>query len=104
MVNSRVNESKTIVFIYNFFVIGIRANHFIITFVVQVETKFILTKQYMCTVTLSCNNIPTMEYTNGNRVFIEDGEVKTETISDTMDLEEARQLLHEMVDLEYSLP
>ena len=39
-----------------------------------------------------------------NRVYIEDGEVKTETVTDEMDLEEMRHLLHEMVDLEYSLP
>ena len=39
-----------------------------------------------------------------NKVFIEDGEVKMQLSSDTIDLEEARQLLHEMVDLEYSLP
>jgi hypothetical protein len=39
-----------------------------------------------------------------NKVFIEGGEVKMQLSSDTIDLEEARQLLHEMVDLEYSLP
>ena len=39
-----------------------------------------------------------------NKVFIEDGEVKMQLSSDTIDLEDARQLLHEMVDLEYSLP
>ena len=39
-----------------------------------------------------------------NKVFIENGEVKMQISSDTIDLEEARQLLHEMVDLEYSLP
>jgi len=39
-----------------------------------------------------------------NKVFIENGEVKMHLSSDTIDLEEARQLLHEMVDLEYSLP
>ena len=39
-----------------------------------------------------------------NRVYIENGEVKTDTVTDTMDIEEMRHLLHEMVDLEYSLP
>ena len=39
-----------------------------------------------------------------NKVFIEGSEVKMQLSSDTIDLEEARQLLHEMVDLEYSLP
>lgn len=47
---------------------------------------------------------PAKEHTTGNRVFIENGEVKTETITDTMSLEEMRGLLHDMVDLEYSLP
>ena len=48
---------------------------------------------------------PTKElHTTGNRVFLENGEVKTETITDTMSLEEMRGLLHDMVDLEYSLP
>lgn len=39
-----------------------------------------------------------------NRVVIENGEVKTLLFSDTVELEEARALLHEMVRLEYSLP
>jgi hypothetical protein len=39
-----------------------------------------------------------------NKVFIADGEVKMNVSSAAIDLEEARQLLHEMVDLEYSLP
>jgi cephalosporin-C deacetylase-like acetyl esterase len=47
---------------------------------------------------------PSAEHASGNRVFISDGEVKTETVTDAMDLEEMRCLLHEMVDLEYSLP
>ena len=47
---------------------------------------------------------PTKEHTTGNRVFIENGEVMTGTVTDTMSLEEMRGLLHDMVDLEYSLP
>ena len=39
-----------------------------------------------------------------NRVYIEDGEVKVDIKSETMDPEELRVLLHKMVDLEYSLP
>jgi len=39
-----------------------------------------------------------------NRVYIEDGEVKMDIKTDVMELEELRDLLHEMVDLEYSLP
>ncbi len=39
-----------------------------------------------------------------NRVYIEDGEVKVDIKTDVMELEELRDLLHKMVDLEYSLP
>ena len=39
-----------------------------------------------------------------NRVVIENGEVKMQIFTDTVDLEEARALLHEVVRLEYSLP
>ena len=39
-----------------------------------------------------------------NKVFIIDGEVKMQLPTDTLELEDARQLLHKMVDLEYSLP
>ena len=39
-----------------------------------------------------------------NKVFIKDGEVNLQLTTDTLELEEARQLLHKMVDLEYSLP
>jgi len=39
-----------------------------------------------------------------NRVVIENGEVKTLLFTETIDLEEARRLLHDMIDLEYSLP
>ena len=39
-----------------------------------------------------------------NRVVIENGEVKMHLYTDTVDLEEARALLHEVVRLEYSLP
>jgi hypothetical protein len=38
-----------------------------------------------------------------NKVFIRDGEVEMQLTTDTLELEEARQLLHKMVDLEYSL-
>ena len=39
-----------------------------------------------------------------NRVYIEDGEVKYNIKDEYLDVEEARQLLHEAIDLEYSLP
>ena len=39
-----------------------------------------------------------------NRVYIEDGEVKVDIKTDVMEVEELRDLLHKMVDLEYSLP
>jgi len=39
-----------------------------------------------------------------NRVYIENGEVKTDIVTETVDIEEMRGLLHKMVDLEYSLP
>ncbi|MBQ3804931.1 MAG: hypothetical protein II844_03870 [Prevotella sp.] len=39
-----------------------------------------------------------------NRVYIEDGEVKYDIKDEYIDVEEARQLLHEAIDLEYSLP
>ena len=39
-----------------------------------------------------------------NRVYIEDGAVKVEIETETMEPEELRTLLHKMVDLEYSLP
>lgn len=38
-----------------------------------------------------------------NRAYIEDGEVKLNIATETMDLEEARKLLHQVIDLEYSL-
>ena len=38
-----------------------------------------------------------------NKVFVEGNEVKAQIFSETLELEEARALLHEMVDLEYSL-
>ena len=39
-----------------------------------------------------------------NRVYIEDGEVKWDFVTDTMSIEEAKELLHQVIDLEYSLP
>jgi len=44
------------------------------------------------------------EEPSGNRVYIENGEVKTDVFTDTMSIEEAARLLHKMVDMEYSLP
>lgn len=41
---------------------------------------------------------------NENKVYIENGEVKMDIFSETMELEEARSLLHEMIEKEYSLP
>ena len=39
-----------------------------------------------------------------NKVYVKDGEVKVDIVTDTMELEELRALLHKAVDLEYSLP
>ena len=39
-----------------------------------------------------------------NNVYIEDGEVKVDIETETMELEELRALLHKVIDLEYSLP
>ena len=39
-----------------------------------------------------------------NRVVIENGEVRPLLFTETIELEEARALLHEVVRLEYSLP
>ena len=39
-----------------------------------------------------------------NRVVVENGEVKPLIFTETVELEEARALLHEVVRLEYSLP
>lgn len=39
-----------------------------------------------------------------NRAYIKDGEVKLDIATETVDLEEARKLLHRVIDLEYSLP
>ena len=41
---------------------------------------------------------------NENKVYIENGEVKMDIFSETMELEEARSLLQEMIEKEYSLP
>lgn len=46
----------------------------------------------------------TVNYSDHDRVYIKDGEVKLDLISDTLSVEEVRGLLHKMVDLEYSLP
>ena len=47
---------------------------------------------------------PDMADQGGNRVYVKDGEVKVDIVTDTMELEELRALLHKAVDLEYSLP
>ncbi|MBO4906689.1 MAG: hypothetical protein J5486_06600 [Bacteroidaceae bacterium] len=39
-----------------------------------------------------------------DRVYVEDGEVKWDFVEDATDLESFRQSLHNMVDMEYSLP
>ncbi|MBR4651519.1 MAG: hypothetical protein IKO82_07210 [Prevotella sp.] len=39
-----------------------------------------------------------------NRVYVENGEVKFDISQDYLEVEDARQLLHEAIDLEYSLP
>ena len=49
-------------------------------------------------------DIPHKEKSTKNRVYIENGEVKTDIVTDSIGVEEMRRLLHEMVDLEYTLP
>lgn len=39
-----------------------------------------------------------------NRVYIENGEVKVDIVTDTMSIEEAKALTLKAVELEYSLP
>lgn len=39
-----------------------------------------------------------------NRVYIEDGEVKWDIVTDTVSIEEAKELTLKVVELEYSLP
>ena len=39
-----------------------------------------------------------------DRVYIENGEVKLDFLEETTDLESFRKTLHDMVELEYSLP
>lgn len=39
-----------------------------------------------------------------NRVYVENGEVKFDISQDYLEVGDARQLLHEAIDLEYSLP
>ena len=39
-----------------------------------------------------------------DRVYVDNGRVKMEIVEDETDLDDFRNLLHEMVDLEYSLP
>ena len=39
-----------------------------------------------------------------DRVYIENGKVKYDIMEEATDLEEFRNFLHEMVNLEYSLP
>ena len=38
------------------------------------------------------------------RVYVENGEVKWDIYAETMSIEETREMLHKVVDLEYSLP
>ena len=39
-----------------------------------------------------------------NRIIVENGEVKPIIMTETLSLEEARQLLHNMIEKEYALP
>jgi hypothetical protein len=53
------------------------------------------------------NAMPRARKTNAhsvNSVYVENGEVKVNLVSDTLSIEEARTLVHEVVDIEYSLP
>ena len=47
---------------------------------------------------------PDMTDQGVNRAYVKNGEVKVDIVTDTMELEELRALLHKAVDLEYSLP
>lgn len=42
--------------------------------------------------------------TTRNRAYIENGEVKLDIVTETMSIEEARELTLKAVELEYSLP
>lgn len=39
-----------------------------------------------------------------NRVYIDNGEVKTDVVTETMSIDEAKRLTLEVVELEHSLP
>jgi len=53
---------------------------------------------------LFISEFPTPNLVTKNQVYIEDGKVKVDFVSDTMSIEEARELTLKAVDLEYSLP
>ena len=40
----------------------------------------------------------------GNNVYIENGEVKVDIVTDTMSIEEAKELTLKAIELEYMLP
>lgn len=44
------------------------------------------------------------EDTEKNSVYIENGQVKMNLVTDTMSIEEAKELTLKAIDLEYSLP
>ena len=50
------------------------------------------------------NNTRMKQKITENHVIVENGRVKTIIGSDYISLEEARRLLHDMVDKEYALP
>lgn len=39
-----------------------------------------------------------------DRVYIEDGEVKWDIVSEAMSIDKAKDFTHQVIDLEYSLP
>ena len=39
-----------------------------------------------------------------NRVYVEEGEVKWDLVTDTMSIEEAKEMTLKAIELEYSLP
>lgn len=47
---------------------------------------------------------PTEPITTANRVYIDNGEVKTDIVTETMSIQEAKALTLKVIDLEYSLP
>ena len=50
------------------------------------------------------HNLQTATIPSCNQVYIKDGKVTWDIVSDTLSIEEAKRLTLKMVDLEYALP